>query len=81
MMLKLSLMSIVFAPVAFGIWIALSRLGRRGYPLLVGVPFAYGVFCIVLLWLVRHRWVQSSVDSGCIRERGQQGHIRSLVSD
>ncbi len=57
MLLKLLLMSLVFAPVMLGIWMASSRRGRQGFPLLVGVLFIYSVFYLLLLYFVRYRWL------------------------
>jgi hypothetical protein len=57
MLLKTLLLSIVFAPVVFGIWLASGRRGRRGLPLLLGVLFVYDVLYIFLLYFVRYRWL------------------------
>ena len=57
MVFKSLVLSIVFVPPLVGIWVALSRGGRRGLPLLLGLVLAYDVLYIFLLYFLRYRWL------------------------
>jgi hypothetical protein len=57
MVFKTLVLSIVFVPPLVGIWVALSRRGRRGLPLLLGLVLVYDILYMFLLVFLRYRWL------------------------